>query len=246
MHKLLSANISRLCGSKAIRITVLLMLCMEGTLCMLLLNQDSSRVDLAMYVSIQGIGILISVALSVFYGTEYSDGTLRNKLIAGHERSSIYLASFITGGLSVTVIYVIWILVGAVFAVIMHIPVTISMQLAAAGIVGWIACLSYISIYNLIGMLSTSKAKTSIVCILSAFVLMFGGLTCYSLARPGLFSETKQMIFQLLFDVDPYGQIFQFMTADMSTLWKLGIYSMMLIAGLNFLGIYIFKRKDIK
>lgn len=246
MRRLLYANCSRLYGSKAFRVTLILMLCLEGILSLLLLSQDSTRIDLALFVSIQGIGSIISVSLSLFYGTEYSDGTIRNKLIVGHKRTDIYLAGFLSGGMGITMLYMLWILVGMLFAVIMQIPVTITFKCVVSGCIGWLACISYCAIYNMIGMLSSSKAKTAIICILSAFCLMFGGLLCYSLARQGLLSEPMRMLFEVLFDINPYGQIFQFMTVELSVLWRLGIYAILVIVCVNTCGIAVFHKKDIK
>lgn len=246
MNNVLSANLRRLWKGKGFLITVLLMLCLESLFCLELLNQNSTRIDLALYISIQGIGIFISVAFSLFYGTEYSDNTLRNKLIVGHKRRDIYLAGWLSTAAAVSVLYMLWIGTGAVFAIIMHLPIKLSSHMLFTGIIGWLACISYISIYNLIGMLSSNKAKTSIMTILCAFALLFGGLACYSLARPGLLSETNRLIFQLLFDFNPYGQIFQFMTLDKAGLWRLGMYSVFLTVCLNATGIYLFERKDIK
>ena len=45
------------------------------------------------YTSI--IGVVIAVFVSMFFGTEYSDGTIRNKLITGRSRVSIYLANLV-------------------------------------------------------------------------------------------------------------------------------------------------------
>lgn len=41
------------------------------------------------------IGILISLLVSLFIGTDYHDGTIRNKLICGLSRTSVYLSNFI-------------------------------------------------------------------------------------------------------------------------------------------------------
>lgn len=38
------------------------------------------------------IGILSAIFCSLFTGTEYSDGTIRNKIVVGHSRISIYLS----------------------------------------------------------------------------------------------------------------------------------------------------------
>ena len=37
--------------------------------------------------------ILLSLLAALFIGSEYSDGTMRNKCVAGHRRGSIYLAN---------------------------------------------------------------------------------------------------------------------------------------------------------
>ena len=42
------------------------------------------------------IRILTSILVSLFIGTDYHDGTIRNKLICGASRTSVYLSNFIT------------------------------------------------------------------------------------------------------------------------------------------------------
>ena len=37
------------------------------------------------------VGIVIAIFTSLFLGVEYSDGTIRNKIIIGHKRANIYL-----------------------------------------------------------------------------------------------------------------------------------------------------------
>lgn len=42
------------------------------------------------------VGITLACLCSFFIGTEYSDGTMRNKLAVGHSRKTVYLANLIT------------------------------------------------------------------------------------------------------------------------------------------------------
>lgn len=247
MYNLLSANISRLWLNRAFWVTLLFMAMIECSFAYILLDQNSTRVDLILFASLQVVGILISIFYSLFLGTEYNDGTIRNKLIVGHKRETIYLASFITGTVAVTIIYFIWGLIGGIFTLVSHASVNITIsQIMLIGLAYWLACISYIAIFNFIGMISSYKARTSIICILTAFILMFAGLLCYSLARPGFLPQYQVTIFQFLFDFNPYGQIFQTMSVDTITLWKLCAYALSLITLISGLGIYIFRKKDLK
>lgn len=249
MHKLLSANLNRLRINKAFWLTVILMILVEIFLGWLVLKHNSTRIDIVLFISLQGIGILTSVFFSLFLGTEYSDGTIRNKIIAGHKRSSVYLASFVTGIISITIIYLAWIFIGGILGIIAHaslLDIGIG-KIALIGVAGWLACVSYISIFNITGMLSSSKARTSIICILTSFILVFIGLLCYSLARPGLLSGSKRVMFKFLFDFNPFGQTFQIMSIDdVPLLWKLVKYSLLLSSILTVLGLYTFSKKDLK
>lgn len=247
MHKLLSANLRRLWSNKAFWLTVILMACIEAAFCLLLSRQGPLPMGPILFISLQGIGILTSVFFSLFLGTEYSDGTIRNKLIVGHKRNNIYLASLITGIIAITIIYLAGILTGGVLGTICHDPLKYSIgQIILAGIIGWLACVSYISIFNLVGMLSSSKAVTSIICILTAFMLVFAGLICFKLVGQGIPTGSGEVICQFLYEFNPFGQTAQTMTMSMDSPWKLVVYALLLTFALTGLGVYAFHKKDLK
>ena len=51
------------------------------------------------------MGVVLAAVCSLFFGAEYADGTLRSKLIAGHGRASIYLATLAAGLLLTLALY---------------------------------------------------------------------------------------------------------------------------------------------
>ena len=53
------------------------------------------------------MGIVLAVVFSLFFGTEHADGAIRNKLIAGHGRASIYLATLAVSILAALALYVV-------------------------------------------------------------------------------------------------------------------------------------------
>lgn len=247
MYNLLSAGFSRLLMNRAFWGSVVFIACAEGICCMFMLRGGPIPMDVVLFMSLQCIGILTAIFFSLFLGTEYSDGTIRNKLIAGHKRSKVYFAGFITGIAAITIIYLTEILTGSIIGMIFYdSPQHSVSQMILAGGIGWLACVSFVSVFTLIGMLSSSKALTAIICMLTAFVSLFSGLyTLQSLSKPGL-TGVKKEIYQVLFEINPSGHILQTMMIDIDSPWKLVLYSFILIVFLSAAGLYFFERKDLK
>ena len=249
MRKLLSANLSRLWINRAFRVSVIFSICIEGVFCLLLLRQGPAPSDLLWRFSLQFISIILSVFFSLFLGTEYSDGTIRNKIISGHTRNHIYLASLLSGIAAITLIYLSGIFIGFLIGILLATPPAATIgQNVLAGLIGWLICISFISIFNLIGMLSSSKSKTAIISILTAFMLLFLGT--YSFNRISVserLSLTERRIHRVLFNVNPSGQSFQILSLNrINSPWILIISSLFLSFILLGFGLYFFRKKDLR
>ena len=70
-------------------------------------NQGSGT-DGLLTIGIVYAPIIIAAFLGIFIGTEYSDGTMRNKLIVGHSRFCIYFANLITAVISSFIIFALY------------------------------------------------------------------------------------------------------------------------------------------
>ena len=55
-------------------------------------SSASSVLDFLLYDGALRLAVVMAIFVSVFVGTDYSDGTIRNKIVLGHYRHSIYLA----------------------------------------------------------------------------------------------------------------------------------------------------------
>ena len=77
-----------------------------------LLRANFSRLwkSKALWLCAAGAFAFSAAFLSLFLGVEYQDGTLRNKIIAGHARWKVYAASLLSGAAGCWVVLLGWLL----------------------------------------------------------------------------------------------------------------------------------------
>ena len=61
----------------------------------LLASGESWPLDNLFFASLPYYAVACAVFVSLFVGTEYADGTLRNKIIVGHARWEVYLSTYL-------------------------------------------------------------------------------------------------------------------------------------------------------
>ena len=178
MRNLLRANFSRLFKSKIFYLAVL---AMAGLAAFTTWNQwDDMRkygviatVDYALFLIQVVFGIVAAIFVSLFVGVEYSDGTIRNKLLVGRKRTDIYLANFITCGVALAVVYAVSTAVALGLGTLLLEPSAVpAKHLWIAFGMGLFPVLAYAAIYNFIAMLLSNRTYTAIAAILLAFGLM--------------------------------------------------------------------------
>ena len=108
------------------------------------------------------IGAFHALLISMFLGTEFSEGTIRNKLCIGHKRNEIFLSNFISCALATIALTVVWLLSsGLLFGLIgpleMEVSEFVGYIFVAVGFT-----VSFAALYTVIGSLSSNKAMTII------------------------------------------------------------------------------------
>ena len=108
------------------------------------------------------IGAFLALLISMFLGTEFSEGTIRNKLCIGHKRNEIFLSNFISCAFASIVLTVVWLLSSALlFGLIGPLETEISNFIGCIFVaVGF--TVSFAALYTVIGSLSSNKAMTVI------------------------------------------------------------------------------------
>lgn len=219
------------------------------------------------------IGFLMAAFVSLFVGTEYSDGTIRNKLIIGHTRVSIYLSNLITcfaAGVMMCLAYLIPAL--AVSALLCRSDSTDFRMLLLMILYSFVLTLAFTSLYTLAGMICQNKALTAVITIL--VICFFSVASIYISAKlnepetypeisaladgrtvtsarqvpnPGYVRGTQREVYQFLNDFLPTGQSVILTRGDTEASTPLLlVYSACIAVAASGIGIFIFRKQDIK
>lgn len=199
-------------------------------------------------------GAFCSVFCGMFLGTEYSDGTMRNKLMVGHTRKEIYCANLLTVFLANAFVY----LAGCLVTVIMGVPMfgwnlANPVQLAFRMFSGILMLASYAGIFTLLSMLIDNKTISATVCMV-LYALFFIGAPFLQTAVFSYYHgaslnhmprESVRPFLEFLYDFLPAGQELQ-ISGIFIHLYRLPIYSVICVALTTVCGMAVFVRKDIK
>ena len=213
----------------------------------------------------------VAVFVSIFVGTEYSDGTIRNKLTIGHKRSKIYFSKLIVCAAVTFTINILYIVVVLLFGNILIGGTTMSI----VKILSFTATCSTAIIALILLLLSMSiqnKAAGAVTCLIVTLVMMFAALTIYQrLNAPEYYdaysfvnedtgktisvdkekntkylSGTKREVYEFMNDFLPVSQLYQVAMNVSDNLMLIIIYDCIIIIASTGIGVTIFKKKDLK
>lgn len=193
-------------------------------------------------------GIISAIFISFFTGADYSDGTIRNKLIVGHSRSNVYFSNLITNIFAVffmCLAYIITVLLIGT-AVIGSLDLGID-QTFKIFFSSFLLITAYCSVYTLLAMLCHNKAATAAIGTAASFLFLFSQSYIGSMLNfKGYWTGTKRVVLEFIFHYLPSGQSYQYMSLQFTDL-GLKILCLAAISILStFVGVVFFKKKDIK
>ena len=219
------------------------------------------------------IGFLTAAFVSLFVGTEYSDGTIRNKIIIGHSRAAIYFSNLITcsaAGFFMCLAYLLPALAAGI--PLCGIKTADFRYLAGMILCSFIMTLAFTSLCTLVGMLCQNKAMTAVITILSVCLLFAASvyisaklnepetypeissfaddgtvIDARDVPNPGYVRGTQRQIYEGLDEFLPTGQSVILTRGDKDASFLLmSAYSAGITAVAAGIGIFIFRKRDIK
>lgn len=277
MSRLLSANFYRLCKNKVFWLELIFTFVFSICICFMnyspkiQLTENRLYLDDVFFTFYQIIGIVYAAGISMIVGTEYSDGTIRNKVIVGHTRTHIYFANLITSiAVSFLVMLTHTIITGVVgYALFGGFQMPLS-QVAFALICSFLVAIVYTSICIFISMNCSNNSATTVLSLLMILALIYmssyfgsaltepemtyNGVTITMdgvqfgdmIKNPAYVSGMQRILYDFLYDLLPSGQLLQLYSQDFSGAVRWPLLSISSIVLITSIGFGTFRRKDIK
>ena len=129
--------------------------------------------DKFLYDYIIYIGLFIAMFVSVFVGKEHTEGIIKNKIIVGHNRISIYISKLIISIVVSLLCEFIYIAIMYLIGSKIYKPLQMTIpQLSIIILNAVLIIITYCSIFNLISMICSEITISVVMCVI-IFVIMF-------------------------------------------------------------------------
>ena len=211
------------------------------------------------------IGLALAVVFGLFFGAEYADGAIRNKLVAGHSRAAVYLAALLSGLLAALALYVVYLLawLPRLGWMVKNFPApeprALAMCLAGTALLIAGQC----SLCVILSMLIQRRSLLAVVLILLMVALIFTAIQTQDAWETAVNGGMQMMIDEagqqkwvfhepgqtgaltaFFHDALPGCQAYRYMELDAAP--RMLAYSAALTVVTTALGLALFRRKDIK
>ena len=204
-----------------------------------------SSLDSAFTYYVLFIAFLIPIVCTLFIGTDYSDGTIRSKVVCGHSRAAVYLSNLILCSAASLIMCTAAVAPG----------LALGLPLLGGFNKGWPwAIMFFVSVYalslvwtalsTLLAMLVSSRTITAAVAMLLSLALLAAGA---NLSDPADVPEGRvRDTIQFLSDSTPGGQTLQHINQRAERPEVLIAYDAALFVLTTGAGLALFRRKDLK
>lgn len=175
--------------------------------------------DRVVFIPLSFYGVIAAAMISLFVGEDFSDGCVRNKIVAGKSRSSIFLSLLIACCFSCVLIYLIMLAVTISMGLVLFENNVTTTQLLSLVALGLLTCLVYACIYCALTVAIGSRTHSIVICMIVSFTLLFAALHTNQIVvqqpmkngapNPHYVSGVTRYVYEWLHDLNPTGQAAQ-------------------------------------
>lgn len=219
------------------------------------------------------IFFITTILTALYVGVEYSGGTLRNKIAVGAKRTTVYFS------------YLITLIVADIFLCAVYITTALSVGVP---LLGMLECglsnaillmlltlaltVAVTSIMLMISMLCSNRTYSSIICLVTAMLLIISAAFISGVVNepeyyegvsyvseetgeiiseprelnPNYVSGTERVVLEKLLDIIPGGQLITVLALNAENTRELVLYDLAILVLTTGIGLVLFKRKDLK
>ena len=211
------------------------------------------------------------VFCALFLGTEYSDGTIRNKLAVGHSRPAVYLSSLIIAVTAVLAMVAVHLAIACFCGFVFLDGLAMTPSSAILLLCGDLLCSVALSALCVLGsMLIHKKSVLAVTLLMCVLVLLMVSMNVQNrleqpemypmvmemvdgemvqrddVPNPGYVSGAERAVWQFAADFLPTGQALQYHFGTVIHPWRLCGYSLFILLASTAGGLFAFRRKDIR
>ena len=187
-------------------------------------------------------GIVAAMLISLLHGGEYSEGTLRNKLICGCDRVQVYLSQAVVSVIICSMMYLLALATALVLGVpLFDLHVSISHEMLTAWI-GLMCSVYYASLYTMVTAICRSRtAAVATNMALSVGMLLLSVSISEMLIDPASGNEFWRIVLEMI----PTGQAVLVNEAAIDTPVRLALLDICGAAACACVGAYAMHSMDI-
>lgn len=260
MRKLLAADFAQLLRDKVfwaafafmIVSTAILVVSTHNMIALDNYTPGTWTAETSTFCMLPSVGIVNAIWLHLFIGSDYDQGTIRNKFICGHTRRAIFFSHWLIASAGALIILAASLVLGTVLSA--HYFQTFALDVSN---LCWLflSCAMLTVAYAAINValaMNISRKASSVVC---GMIVMIGMSTFTSFLEVELSSvlvsgwtpvTLKDHLILFIYDLLPSGQCSQINAMMFDHLARWPLYSLILIVLVTAAGYLLFRQKDIK